>query len=572
MVDIEYDKDLYKALLSYVNGNYKKEKKSLRKEDIRLLEETIREYRRMGFDLGEKKQSTIKSLLKKTAKLSSDFLKNINDYQDYILCTEEELSGMSPRFIQTLPRHTDGRYIVSLSYPHVFPYLAEAHNRKKREELANKNLRKGGKKNLRIIRELVELRHRIAITLGYKHHGDFRTENRMAKSAAVVDRFQEKLMKKLLVGAKADAKTLREHANLLSIPKLEHYDMSYVSTSLKKKLYDINPEMLREYFPLEHVRGVLFNLVETLFSITIKEVSFPLWHEDVKSFAIYEKGSKEDKGLVGYFSMDLFPREGKFGHAAMMDVMVPHETSYKSDVNKAGYSVMVCNFPRPDKNTPSLLSIGEVETLFHEFGHLLHMTLSSARIESQAGANTAWDFVETPSQIMENWVWNKTMLKKLSKHYKTGKSLDTKTVDKILKGKTFQNAYHYLRQIILGKIDMDMHTGKIKDGNAAYREISKKYFDLELPEKHTFFPAGFGHLVGYDAGYYSYLWALVYASDAFSVFQTEGNKNPLTNKVVGMRWRKEVLEKGSSDDEMKLISRFLKRKPNEKAFLKEMGI
>jgi thimet oligopeptidase len=280
--------------------------------------------------------------------------------------------------------------------------------------------------------------------------------------------------------------------------------------------------------------------------------------------------SDADGTLAGYFSMDLFPREGKFGHAAMFDVVISHEHDYKTEEYVAPYSSMVCNFPTPTKKVPSLLSIGEVETLFHEFGHLLHMTLTRARLESQAGANVAWDFVETPSQIMENWVWNKEVMSKLSKHYETGKQMDEAMVDRIIKGKTFQNAYFYTRQLIQGKLDLDLHTGKVKDVCEAYRKMNKKYFNLDLPQKETLFPAGFGHLVGYDAGYYSYLWALVYACDAFESFKTKGNKNVMTNTEVGMKWRREVLEKGSSEDEMKLVKNFLGRAPNQKAFLREV--
>lgn len=577
LIDIEYDRGMYIALLEYYEGNYQDEKKSLRKEDIKLLEETLREYRRMGFDLPDAKQKKLKQLLKKTSKLSTDFRKNINDYQDYILCTEEELAGLSQRFIQSLPKHlpdgkagTDGRYIVSLQYPHLFPFLSEATDRNKRKELANKNLQKGGIKNLKIIEELVKIRHEIASILGYAHHADFRTENRMAKNGKAVEEFQNSLLKKLAPGAKKDVEALRAHAKTLGIKSLEHYDISYVGTSLKKKLFDLDPETTRSYFPLDHVRKELFSLYGNLFSISIKPLPIKLWHKDVELFEIRDL-DKENKGeLIGYFAMDLFPREGKFGHAAMFDVVVPHEEGYKSEKYVAPFSSMVCNFPAPNKKVPSLLSIGEVETLFHEFGHLLHMTLSRARLESQAGANVAWDFVETPSQIMENWVWEESVLSKLSKHYVTGKRMPKDMIERVIKGKTFQNSYFYTRQLVQGKLDLDLHTGKVKDARKAYRQMNKFYFNITLPEKETLFPAGFGHLVGYDAGYYSYLWALVYACDAFNDFKSKGNKNILTNKVVGMKWRREVLEKGSSEDEIKLVTNFLGRKPNNKAFLKEV--
>lgn len=570
LVDIEYDRDLFIAITEYYEGNFRDEKKTLRKEDIKLLEETLREYKRMGFDLPDDKQKKLKQLMKKTSKLSIAFRQNINDYQDYILCTKEELSGLSERFIAILPTHTDGRYIISLQYPHIMPFMAEATNRKKREELALKNLKKGGAKNLKIIEEIVKLRHEVATILGYKHHADFRVETRMAKNAATVDAFQGSLLKTLAPLTKKDGDALRAHAKSLGIKKLEHYDIGYVGTDLKKKLYDLDPETVRGYFPLEHVKRELFDLCENLFSIVIAEYPTKLWHKDVTMYQINDISGT----LIGYFSLDLYPREGKYGHFAMFDVIVSHEVGYKTDEYCAPYSSMVCNFPAPSKQKgktlPSLLSLGEVETLFHEFGHLLHMTLTRARLESQAGANVAWDFVETPSQIMENWVWDKEVMQKLSKHYETGKQIPSDMVDRIIKGKTFQNAYFYTRQLIQGKLDLDLHTGKVKDASAAYRKMNKLYFNIELPEKETLFPAGFGHLVGYDAGYYSYLWALVYACDAYESFKTKGNKNVMTNSEVGMRWRKEVLEKGSSEDEMKLIKNFLGRAPSNKAFLKEV--
>ena len=570
LVDIEYDRDLFISVAEYYEGNFIDEKKKLRKEDIKLLEETLRDYRRMGFDLPSEKQKELKKLMKKVSKLSIAFRQNINDYQDYILCTKEELTGLSERYIGALPKHTDGRYIVSLQYPHIFPFMAEATNRTKREELALKNLKKGGAKNLKVIEEIVKLRHEIASILGYKHHADFRTETRMAKSAQAVDEFQSSLLTTLAPLAKQDASELRAHAKSLGIKKLEHYDIGYVATSLKKKLYDLDPENVRSYFPLEHVKKELFALCENLFSIVIAEYPTPLWHKDVTMYQVNDT----DGSLIGYFAMDLYPREGKFGHAAMFDVVVPHEVGYRTENYCAPFSTMVCNFPAPSKQgkkvVPSLISLGDVETLFHEFGHLLHMTLSRARLESQAGANVAWDFVETPSQIMENWVWDKEVMKKLSRHYETGMQMDDAMIERIIKGKVFQNAYFYTRQLIQGKLDLDLHTGKVKDARLAYRKMNKLYFNIELPEKETLFPAGFGHLVGYDAGYYSYLWALVYACDAFQSFKTKGNKNVMTNTEVGMKWRREVLEKGGSDDEMKLIKNFLGRVPNNKAFLKEV--
>jgi thimet oligopeptidase len=564
-VDTDYDRDLYIAVLEYYEGNFADEKKTVGKEAVKLLEETIRDYRRMGFDLPIATQKKLKTLLKKVSEMGNNFRKNITDYQDYIVCTREELDGLSDRFIDGLPKdEKSGKYIVSLQYPHIFPFMAEAKNRVKREELMRKELKKGGKKNLKLIHDIVKLRAQISMILGYKHYGDFRTENRMSKSATVVEEFQNNLLKKMIPGVKKDVAAIKEEAKKHGIAKVEHWDLSFLKTAIRKEKFNYNPEFVREHFPLDHVVGEMFKLFGSLFGITIKEISIKLWHNDVKMF---EVRNAKDKKLIGYFSMDLFPRVGKFGHAAMFDVITSRQVAWDSDEYFPAYSSMVCNFPAPNKKTPSLLSLGEVETLFHEFGHCLHMTLGTSRFESQAGANVAWDFVEMPSQFMENWVWNDTMLKKLSKHYKTGASLEKKLRGRIIESKRFMNPHDFTRQVLLGKIDMELHTGKVKDGTEAWNKLVKTYLSIDLP-KDNYFLGGFGHLVGYDAGYYSYLWALVYAQDAFSEFEKQG----IFNKDLGMKWRKEVLEKGSSEDELQLVKNFLGRKPSEKAFLKELGV
>lgn len=571
-VDIEYDRGLFIAMLEYYEGNFRDEKKQLRKEDIKLLKETIREYRRMGFDLPLPKQKRLKQLLKKASGLSLAFRKNINDYQDYILCTKEELDGLPDRFIDALPKHTDGKYIVSLQYPHKLPFMESANNRTKREELAIKDLKKGGKKNLKVIKELVELRHEISSILGYKHHADFVTENRMTKSGKVASEFQEELLKKIAPAAKTELTELQVHAKALAIPKINYFDITYVASKLEKKLYDIDQEIVKSYFPLPHVQAEMFTLFSKLFSISVHQVQMPLWHKDVQFFEIRDE-VKENKGeLIGYFALDLYPREGKFGHACVDHISPAKEKGWKSEEYDAPVAAILCNFTTPTKKTPSLLSVREIETLFHEFGHLLHATLTRARLQSQSGTNVAWDFVETPSQIMENWVWDKEVLQKLSKNYKTGERMPNQMIDSIINSKRHMSAYFYTRQLIMGKLDMDMHLGKVKDAEAAYAKMNKMYFNVALPKVSPLFVAGFGHLVGYDAGYYSYLWALVYACDAFESFKMKGNKNVFTNTEIGLKWRREVLEKGSSEDELKLLTNFLGRKPSNKAFLKELGV
>ena len=569
LVDIEYDRDLYIAALEYHEGNFSDEKKKLRKEDIKLLTEVLIDYKKMGFDLPEKEQKKLKTLLKKLSKLGNEFDKNINEYEDFILCTKEELEGLPQTIIASLPIDSKTKkYKVTLQYPHFVPFMDFSKSRTKREELSNKELQKGGKKNVKVLNELVSLRSEIAAILGYKHHADLKTEDRMAKNADTVLVLQEGLIKKVSVSAKKDMDTLGEHAKTLGIPKLEYHDIKYVANDLKARLYDLDPEVVRSYFTLESVQTEMFKLYSSLFGIKITEESANLWHKDARLYKV----ENTNGSLVGYFVFDLFPREGKFGHACAFNLVKSKEKTFGCGDLVTPVSVVLCNFATPMKKgkkvIPSLLSVREVETLFHEFGHCLHGVLSLAVHDAQNGTSVARDFVETPSQIMENWVWNDTMLKKLSKHYETGKTMPKELREKLLGGRKFLNGYTYMRQLIFTKLDMDLHTGKVSNPQKAYRDLMKDYLYVNLPEKETLFPAGLGHMNGYDAGYYSYLWALVYAQDAFSEFEKQG----LFNKQLGMRWRKEVLEKGSSEDEMKLITNFLGRKPSDKAFLKELGV
>ena len=312
----------------------------------------------------------------------------------------------------------------------------------------------------------------------------------------------------------------------------------------------------------------MLNLYEDLFNLSFsytKEI--PVWDKSVTVIKVCDKKNKEQ---LGYIYMDLYPRDGKYGHA-----MVTHATNgfsriWRSDDYTMPICALVCNFSTPSKKNPSLLSLSEVETLFHEFGHAIHTVLTKVELESQSGTNVTWDFVEAPSQMLENFIYNKHNLKNISKNIQTGKSLDNKTIDKIILNKNFMIATHISRQLMFCKFDFSIH------GSKRPKDIVKTYNDLyfnitgnKLP-KETYFPAGFGHMDGYDAAYYSYMWSLVYAQDIYSKFEKAKNKKEL--KKIGLEYREKVLEVGSSRDELKSVIDFLGRKPNIKAFLTSQSI
>jgi len=271
---------------------------------------------------------------------------------------------------------------------------------------------------------------------------------------------------------------------------------------------------------------------------------------------------------IAYFLLDLYPREGKYGHAAVFPIIPGHVETLSSATYAAPVAVMLANFPKPSENAPSLMAHSEVVTFFHEFGHIMHNTLTNARFASQAGTSVAWDFVEAPSQMLENWAWDKEVLRIISSHRETGEALPEAMLENMLHAKHHMIAHWTMRQMIFALYDMRLHTRGIEgELNEEYAQLVAEHTGIRLPEEQMFL-AGFGHLMGYDAGYYGYMWSEVYAADMFSRFEREGILNP----QVGMAYRKHVLERGSSRDEMRSVEGFLGRKANNEAFLRRMGL
>jgi len=558
--DIEYDEGMYKAVKAFeARGEH------LKGEDKKLFDDIMRGYKRMGFGLPKKTRQKVQRNSKLLTKYASSFEKNINDYKDEILVTKHELEGLPEHFIQGLLRSKGGKFRVTLDYPDIGPFLRLADNAQKRKELAHKNFKKGGKRNMTLLHKMITLRRENANLLHYKTHVDYRTETRMAKNAKTVERFLTRLITKVEKSVRKDIDALRrakrKHLKK-KYAKLEYYDIAYYGNRLRKELYDIDSEKIREYFPFEQVKKGTFEIYSKLFSVTFKQVkNITLWHKDAELYEVRDKGGS----IRSYFILDLFPRAGKYGHACASGLSSGYRK--KDGTYNTPMACMLANFNKPSKGKPSLMSHGEVETFFHEFGHVMHYVLTTAKYASQSGFNTVMDFVEAPSQMLENWVWERAPLQKLSRHYKTGKPLPKKDILALLRARHHMVLYGTMRQLILAYTDFTLHTKYTKDPNALYRRLVKKYAGIDIPGDNLFC-AGWGHLCSYDAGYYSYMWALVYAADMFSRFKKEG----VLNTRTGRDYKKMVLEKGGSADEYEMVRKFLGRKPNNRAFLKEIGL
>lgn len=567
ILDIIYDNRVYNALKEYQLGNWKKEKKTLSADSARLFTEMMKGYERLGFNLSSADQKKLKTLKKALTKKSTEFSHNINIYTDHILLGNDDLQGLSPEYVAGLKTNEQGKYVVTLEYPDYVPFMSQSSRADLRKKLAEKYEAKGGKKNLSLLADILKLRKEISSLLGFSSYGDFRLEERMAKNYKTASLFVDGLLQKVKAPAKKDMALLTEmkrqdlgDAHI----ELELYDTNYYARMYKIQHFGIDGEKLRPWFPYQHVLQTMFDFYGELLGISLIEEGYKMWHKDAKCYRVNDTKSGE---VLGYLLLDMFPREGKYGHACMLPLEDGH-LSKDGNTRILPIAALICNFPKPTKQRPSLLSLGEVETLFHEFGHATHHLLSSVRYASQAGTNVAWDFVETPSQMPENFLWHKKLLTKISKHYKDGTSLDTKTIAKVIGAKDFLAAWGAQRQLIFARFDLDIHHRDIQDAAKYYKDIYKSVVGREYLEK-SLFPAGFGHLMGYDSGYYSYMWALVYAQDIYSMCI---KKDGSPDKKQGARYRTEILERGSSRDEIESVESFLGRKVDLASFLKSIGV
>ena len=549
MVEIEYDKEIHDLVMDYYQKNYLQEKneKKLDAIDQKLVEDLVRDYKKMGFHLPITQRRQLKKLMKNLSEVVNKFSKNLNDYQDYILVSESEAKEIGENYLASLEKVGE-KYKIDLSYPLIDPFLKYSSNRNLRKILSDKNSRKGGQISLKYLQQMVKLRINIAQILGYKNFVDFQVENRMAKNNQNIQKFLKEAKKEILPAGKKDLAELKLFAKeKLNLPKLEYFDLAYVSNKLYEFKYGLDSKVLKEYFEMNQTLEFMFQYFGEIFgflAVEEKGLSPKMWSPDVRVIKLSDSKSKK---FLGYLLLDLYPRIGKFSHMASFG------TKYLTKIN-----TLVCNFPKPSDPIPSLLSLNEAQTLFHEFGHAIHFLLGQTKHLSQNSYSFAGDIIELPSQMLEEFFFNQFVLQKLSKHYLTSQSLDKKIIQKIISAKNFQNGYHYLRQIILTELDLNIHLVKVKNKyNEYYRRFYKKYSGIEI-NSDSLFPAGFGHLVDYDAGYYSYLWAQIYALDVYEKFSQFINQ-PKELIKIGQKYKQEILEVGISRPEKNSIEKFLGR-------------
>lgn len=558
--NISLNEGLYKAL-----KQYSADAKTLTAPQKKFLTEVLLNFEKNGMKLPADERKKIEAINKKIIDLGSSFDKNIAESKDSVEFTEADLKGVPPEVMAPWKRANE-KYSVYVNGPNSTKISQYAESNATRKTMYIHYNNRAYPKNIAVLDSLFYYRNVLAEKLGFKSYAEYALVNKMAAKTATVWSFENDLMAKLTPHAIEELNVLRTLKHQMHPEEADSvfaWDISYYTKKLLDTKYNLNTDEVKEYFEMSNTLKGMFTVYETLFGIQIKETQdVPLWNPKVRSFELFKEGKK-----VGTFYLDLYPRLNKYTHFACFTI-----SQYRS-VNGQEVlpvSALVCNFPEGTASTPSLLNHSEVITLFHEFGHLVHSLLGRSEIASQASLNVKGDFVEAPSQFLENWCWEYPSLKLFAKHYKTGAVLPEELFKKMKATQLVNSGILYLRQVFLGVLDF---TYEDKYAETKSKGVYKVFHDLFSMNKIPFpegshFLCSFGHLNGYAANYYGYLWSRVFAQDMFSVFQ----KNGVMDTQTGLKYRKEVLEKGSTIEEMDMLRNFLGREPNSNAFLKSLGI
>ncbi|MDC8005615.1 M3 family metallopeptidase [Aureisphaera galaxeae] len=547
-------------------------------EQQMLLEKQYKGFARNGADLSEEKKDKLRALDTELAKLKLTFGENVlaetNAFEMH-LTHEGDLAGLpsgaKEAAAQVAKEKGKEGWIITLDYPSYIPFMKYAENRELRKKLSlafgSKAFQDNDRNNEKNVLRIANLRHERAQLLGYETHAHFILEERMAETPGNVEAFLNELLEKARPAAKKEFDELEAYAQKLDgIDELQKWDSAYYAEKLKQERFNLDDEKLKPYFKLENVIDGVFTVSEKLFGLQFEQDdTIDAYHEDVMTYKV-----KDSEGvLVSIFYADFHPRPGKRGGAWM--------TSYKpqqikNGVNDRPHVSIVCNFTKPTESKPSLLTFNEVTTLFHEFGHALHGMLANTTYKGLSGTNVYWDFVELPSQVLENWCYEKETLELFAKHYETGELIPMEYVQKIKESATFHEGMQTLRQLSFGMLDMAWHGADPStiENVKAFEEKAFAKTKLYPDTPRTCMSTAFSHIFqgGYSAGYYSYKWAEVLDADAFDYFKQEG----IFNKKLATKFKETVLSKGGTIDPMELYVQFRGKKPNPDALLKRAGL
>jgi len=578
--EFKNDITLNEALFARVKSVYDiKNELKLTPEQQTLLEKQYKGFARNGANLNDTDKTELRKIDTELSKLSLQFGENVlaetNAFELH-LTEESQLAGLpesvkDAAHLLATQKKKDG-WIFTLDYPSYIPFMTYADDRELRKKFAisagKKAFQNNEFNNEQIVLDIVKLRHQRANLLSYKTHAHFVLEERMAETPEKVLSFSKDLLEKAKPAAKKEFENLEEYAKKLDgIDQLQKWDSAYYSEKLKKELFCLDQELLKPYFQLEHVIDGVFTIANKLYDLQFEEVfNIDTYHEEVKTYNVTDTNGC----FIAVFYADFHPRKGK-RNGAWMTSYKPQQI--KNGINERPHISIVCNFTKPTETTPSLLTFNEVTTLFHEFGHALHGMLANTTYNSLSGTSVSWDFVELPSQVLENWCFEKEALELFAKHYKTGETIPMEYVKKIKESASFHEGMQTLRQLSFGLLDMSWHGSESPETIQSVKDFENEAFletQLFPDVAENCMSTAFSHIFqgGYSAGYYSYKWAEVLDADAFEYFLEKG----IFNKEVATKFKEHVLSKGGTEKPMELYKRFRGKAPKPDALLKRAGL
>ncbi|GMK53814.1 hypothetical protein CspeluHIS016_0104000 [Cutaneotrichosporon spelunceum] len=567
--------DIYQALLD-ANEHAKTENK-LNSEEQRLIDRMIRDRKRNGLGLEKSKRDELLKIQTKIMGLEVDFQRVCNEEKGFLLFTEEELVGVPKAAIEGYPKEGD-KYKVTYKTPDIVPIFQYADNPETRRR-AQMGYEGKTIQNVPVLEEIVQLRKQVADILGFENFADYILDIKMAKNSKTVTDFLNDLRTKLTPLGEAEKKNFLELKKEVHEAKgyapddeLNLWDYRYYDRLWTERKLALDDEKVKEYFPVNKVVPTILDIYKQLLSVQFypvprdEEHGGNTWHKDAEAYAVWDHQDGKDGEFLGYMYLDLFPRENKYGHAAVWG-LIPGWT--KEDGGRSYPTVcMVANLAKPTPTRPALMKHSDVVTFFHEMGHAFHGLCSRTQFSRFHGTHVARDFVEAPSQMLENWCWLPEQLKTMSSHYETGENLPDDLIQSIVKSKNVNQGLFNLRQLFFGLYDMTLHTSKEElDQTKLWCDLRTDVSLVTTKGEYVGGQSGFAHIVGgYAAGYYGYLYSLVFAAD---MFETVFSKDPMSPEN-GMKYRNEILKVGGSRDEMDSLVALLGRKPTNDAFLRDL--
>lgn len=528
-------------------------------ERARLLHDVLRDFHRNGLDLPHEKQKRLRELNQELTSLGQDFMSNLGSSVGKLEVKPAQLEGLPKEYIAKHGPGAKGLVELTTDYPDFFPVVTYAKDRSIARDLYVKFVNRGGEANVKLLERLLKLRHEKAKLLGYASWADYAIEPRMAKTSKAVRAFLDRVRDALREPAKAElAELVKEHVALggKATDTLTPDERYYLEDKVRAAKYKFDSQELSAYLEVGSVKKGLMDLTAKMYGLEYHEVPANAWHPDVTAYEVWSAG-----GLIGKFYLDLYSRPNKYKHAAMFTVRTAkrlHDGSYQTPM-----AALVCNFPKPGAE-PALMSHEDVVTFFHEFGHVLHDLLTRAELAAFSGTSTVRDFVEAPSQMFEEWAWSREVLDLFARNDKTGEKIPDELFAAMQRSRSFGRALDTQRQVFLATLDLEYHSREPPFDTTKVLEEVQNATDSFAYVRGTHFQSSFGHLIGYDAGYYGYQWALSLSRDALTRFKKEGLLNPTTAAA----WRGGVLSRGGGEDERTMLAHFLGREPNDEAYFR----